>query len=228
MPPRGHKLTPSPSEERGSRREGQTGDVPSDALYEILNVPPDASTEQIQAAFRRLSKKVHPDQGGSNALFCRVKNAYDTLSDPRRRAEYDQSLKVPAGASNEVAQGEAPRWTTMAPTVSLVFSGSLSYTNGGPITSGSLKVEPSTGAVSSVTGRLTIPGATGGTATISVDIARVLGLYIGVVTFSDPEAHLSTVAVVLSATLTRTATGQLTGTASGLYSLRPYTLKFTL
>jgi hypothetical protein len=140
------------------------------------------------------------------------------------------SFSYSVTASNSVGNPVTARpfTVTVTPVVSLVFSGSLSYTNGGPITSGSLKVEPSTGAITSVTGRLTIPGVTGGTATVSVDIARVFGLYIGVVTFSDPEAHLGTVAVVLSATLTRTATGQLTGTASGLYSLRPYTLKFTV
>ena len=193
----------------------------SDALYEVLDVAPDASTEQIRAAFRRLSKKVHPDQGGSNALFSRVKDAYDTLSDPGRRAEYDRSLK-------EAAHREADRSAGMSSTVSVVFSGSLSYTNSGPVTSGSLKVEPATGAIVSVTGTLTIPGAAGGTATVSVDIARALGLYIGVVTFSDPGAHLGTIAVVVSTTLTRTASGQLAGAASGLCSLRPYTLNFTV
>lgn len=75
-------------------------------LYEILNVPPDASIEEIRAAFHRLGLKVHPDQGGSNALFRRVKDAYDTLSDPKRRAEYDRSLK--AGPGGGAAAGSSP------------------------------------------------------------------------------------------------------------------------
>ena len=64
----------------------------SDTLYEVLNVAPNASADEIRAAFQRLGAKVHPDRGGSNALFRRVKDAYDTLSDPRRRADYDRSL----------------------------------------------------------------------------------------------------------------------------------------
>jgi hypothetical protein len=66
--------------------------VSSDTLYEVLNVAPNASADEIRAAFQRLGAKVHPDRGGSNALFRRVKDAYDTLSDPRRRADYDRSL----------------------------------------------------------------------------------------------------------------------------------------
>ena len=80
-----------------------------DTPYEILNVPTDASTDEIGAAFRRLSVRVHPDQGGSNSLFRSVKEAYDTLSDPRRRAEYDQLLKAPWGARPD-GQDVAPGW----------------------------------------------------------------------------------------------------------------------
>jgi hypothetical protein len=114
------------------------------------------------------------------------------------------------------------------PVVALSFTGSLTYTNSGPITSGSLKVLPSTGTITSVTGTITIPGLSGGSATVKVDIVRVLSLYIGTVTISDPSAHLSTTAVEFSTTLTRTATGQVTGTASGLSGRRAYTLKFTI
>ena len=42
----------------------QTRVVSMDTPYEILNVPTDASTDEIGAAFRRLSVRVHPDQGG--------------------------------------------------------------------------------------------------------------------------------------------------------------------
>lgn len=81
----------------------------SDTLYEILNVPPDASTEEIRAAFHRLSVRVHPDQGGSDSLFRSVKDAYDTLSDQRRRAEYDRSLRAPAGARH-ATKDDAAGW----------------------------------------------------------------------------------------------------------------------
>ncbi len=89
---------------------------------------PDASPEEVRAAFHRLGAKVHPDKGGSNALFRSVKDAYDTLSDPWRRAQYDRSLMECALASRAVAYDdrawvgagapagpEAPAWTVYAP-----------------------------------------------------------------------------------------------------------------
>jgi hypothetical protein len=202
--------------------------VCSGTLYEILSVAPDADLEELRAAFRRLSKKVHPDAGGTDALFGRVKDAYDTLSDPVRRAEYDRSLGAQAAHPGGTAQVEPYVRPGEAPTVSLVFGGSLSYANRGPITSGSLNVKPSTGAITSVTGTLTLAGVTGGTATVALAIARVLGVGIGIITVSDPGSNLETGAVVLSGSLARTLTGQVTGTASGICGLRPYTLAFTV
>lgn len=202
--------------------------MPSGSLYEILSVAPDAGAEELRAAFRRLSKKVHPDAGGSDALFAQVKDAYDVLSDPARRAEYDRSLRTPLAVPDEEAQVVVYVPAADARTVSLVFSGSLSYVNHGVTISGALSVKPPTGAVVSVTGTLALPGAMGGTATVAVAIARVVGVGVGIVTVSDPGAQLETGAVVLSSSLARTAAGQITGTASGISGVRPYTLQFVL
>ncbi len=60
-------------------------------LYDILELSPTASSDEIKAAYRQLSKQVHPDQGGSGALFRLVREAYETLSDDNLRAEYDRS-----------------------------------------------------------------------------------------------------------------------------------------
>ena len=137
----------------------QTGAVPSATLYEILDVAPDADAEELRAAFRRLSKKVHPDAGGSDVLFGRVKDAYDVLSDPARRAEYDRSLSGLAAVPDEAAPVVAYAEGGGARAVSLVFSGALSYTNHGVPTSGSLNVKPPSGAIASVTGTLVLsPG----------------------------------------------------------------------
>jgi DnaJ-class molecular chaperone len=60
-------------------------------LYDILELSPTADLDEIKAAYRRLSIQVHPDRGGSGALFRLVREAYATLSDHKLRAEYDRS-----------------------------------------------------------------------------------------------------------------------------------------
>jgi curved DNA-binding protein CbpA len=59
-------------------------------LYDILEVSSTADLDEIKAAYRRLSTQVHPDRGGSGALFRLVREAYETLSDENLRAEYDR------------------------------------------------------------------------------------------------------------------------------------------
>lgn len=62
--------------------------------YEILGVASDATPEQIKKAYRTLASKTHPDIGGPAMapLFRTVQAAYETLSDPSRRAAYDREL----------------------------------------------------------------------------------------------------------------------------------------
>jgi molecular chaperone DnaJ len=77
-------------------------------LYWILGVPPSASTEAIRAAFRERAKRLHPDCAGTGAVpeFRRVAEAYEVLSDPRRRAEYNRTL----GAGAEASRSPAAAW----------------------------------------------------------------------------------------------------------------------
>ena len=65
-------------------------------LYEILGVSKDASDDDIKKAFRKLAVKHHPDAGGDAETFKKISQAYDVLSDPKKRAEYDQVLKYGA------------------------------------------------------------------------------------------------------------------------------------
>jgi molecular chaperone DnaJ len=62
--------------------------------YEILNVDRNASEPEIRQAYRRLAMKYHPDRNpGDQAAeeqFKEVKEAYEALSDARKRAAYDQ------------------------------------------------------------------------------------------------------------------------------------------
>lgn len=59
--------------------------------YQILGVPKTASKEEVKKAFRKLAHKYHPDKaGGDEAKFKEINEAYQTLSDDKKRAQYDQ------------------------------------------------------------------------------------------------------------------------------------------
>ena len=62
------------------------------SYYDILGVKRDASDDEIKHAFRKLAAKYHPDAGGDEQKFKEVSEAYTTLSDPKKRREYDQML----------------------------------------------------------------------------------------------------------------------------------------
>jgi len=66
--------------------------------YTVLELPPEASAEDITAAFRRAAKRLHPDvpQTGDRVAFLRLQEAYQVLSDPIRRAEYDSANRLAA------------------------------------------------------------------------------------------------------------------------------------
>ncbi len=62
--------------------------------YEILGVSRDATQEEIKKAYRRLARKYHPDLNpGDKAAeekFKEIQEAYEVLSDPKKRSEYDR------------------------------------------------------------------------------------------------------------------------------------------
>src|SRR5256885_2196936 len=69
------------------------------SLYEILQVDPRAEPEVVEAAYRRLARKYHPDVASGDAGGERMKQinaAYEVLRDPLRRAAHDRELSRPA------------------------------------------------------------------------------------------------------------------------------------
>ena len=68
--------------------------------YAVLGVPLDADDETIDAAFRRLSRRYHPDlnpgDAPAQAAFERLKMAHSILTDSRERARYDSEGRPPA------------------------------------------------------------------------------------------------------------------------------------
>ena len=65
--------------------------MPNRDYYEILGVGKDASADEIKKAFRRLAVQYHPDkEGGDEAKFKEINEAYEVLKDQSKRQRYDQ------------------------------------------------------------------------------------------------------------------------------------------
>src|SRR5438067_5262430 len=62
-------------------------------LYDVLGVAKNASADEIKKAYRKLARQYHPDRNpddpAAEAKFKEVQTAYDVLSDPEKRKQYD-------------------------------------------------------------------------------------------------------------------------------------------
>lgn len=59
-------------------------------MYDVLGVSKDATPDEIKKAYRKLVMQHHPDKGGDPEQFKKIQSAYEILSDPAKRQNFDQ------------------------------------------------------------------------------------------------------------------------------------------
>lgn len=100
---------------------------PSKDYYKVLEIPESALSADIKKAFHKLAKKyhpdLHPDDPSAEAKFKEINEAYDVLSDEKKRAEYDQLRKYAATGRGFQPGGGGFRYSTTSGNFEDLFGG---------------------------------------------------------------------------------------------------------
>lgn len=79
--------------------------------YEVLNVKPTASKDEIRKAYRTLARKYHPDANPNNKAaeekFKQINDAYTILSDDVKKADYDRGQRQQQSQSQTTGRTQA-------------------------------------------------------------------------------------------------------------------------
>ena len=71
-------------------------------LYEELGLKKNATRTEIKSSYRSLVKQHHPDAGGKKERFLAIQNAWETLNDPIKKKQYDNSIFSSSSSFNSL------------------------------------------------------------------------------------------------------------------------------